>query len=197
MLKKILAASAAVITILMSGCSSYKMTEEDLELQRSLIGFWAADNRTGLNEFDENGKLTKMTAIQFTEDFHHIVYYYYPSRNEEEPSYVASIEPVSYTIEDNKIRVESNGKASYAGIGISDDGSTLSWITNDITDLYIRFSDEEAAAMGFPEYDPEYWKNLETASDTSGEESGEETGSDEGGEEGGSDEAGGEEGSEE
>ena len=185
--KRILAsAAAAVIAISMSGCSKYEMTEEDLALQESLVGFWAADNSTGYNEFDENGKITKMTAVQFTDDFHYLLYYYYSAASAEEPSYVATNRPVSYTIENGKFRVDVKGLASYAAIRISDDGYTMSWITDEKTDTYIKFSDEEAADLGFPEYDPEMWKNLETASDISEEETGsseeaggEETGSEE------------------
>lgn len=194
MLKRILAAAAAaVIAASMSGCS-YTMTEEDLALQKSLVGYWAADNSTGYNEFDENGNLTMMTAVQFTDDFNYLLYYYYPNvtGDPNEPSYVVTNPPISYTIEDGKFRVESGGKASYAGISITDGGYVMNWITDEKTDLYLRFSASEAASFGFPAYDPEYWKNAETASDISGED-GSEDGSQDGNEEAGGEETGGEE----
>lgn len=191
MLKKILAAAAAaVIGISMSGCSKYEMTEEDLALQESLVGFWAADNSTGYNEFDESGRLTKMTAVQFTDDFHYLLYYYYSAATAEVPSYVVTNPPVSYTIEKGNFRVDVNGLASYAAIKISDDGYTMNWITDEKTDLYLRFSDEEAAELGFPAYDPEYWANPDALPGTSADELGGEEGSSE---DGGSEETGSEE----
>ncbi|MCH5193207.1 MAG: hypothetical protein J1F11_04545 [Oscillospiraceae bacterium] len=168
--KRILAAALAAVTaaaaaVSMSGCSEYTMTEEDLELQKSLVGFWAVDDTKGqseYNEYDENGILTMMTAIQFTDDFKYLLYQCYLQDN-----YVMTFEPVSYTIEDGKFRVEENGKASYAGVSISGDGKNMSWITNESTDPYIKFSAEKAAELGIPEYDPETWK--ETESDGSGD----------------------------
>ena len=158
--KRILAAlAAAVIAASMSGCS-YTMTEEDLELQASLIGFWAADNSTGYNEFDENGNLTMMTAVQFTDDFNYLVYYYYPSHDIDEPSYTMTNPPISYTIKKGKFCVEVDGADSFAAVRISGDGNTMNWITDESTDKYIRFSAEEAADMGFPEYNPDTWAEI-------------------------------------
>lgn len=164
MLKKILAAlSAAVIAVSMAGCS-YEMTEEDLELQKSMIGFWAADNSTGYNEFDENGNLTLMVAVQFTEDYKYLVYHCLLDQGQ-----VLTYMPISYTIEDEKFKVDQNGVASYAGVSISADGRTMSWITDEKTDKYIRFTAEEADNIGIPEYYPGKYEEM-FAEDEDGEE---------------------------
>lgn len=174
MLKKILAAAtAAVMAVSMSGCSKYTMTEEDLELQRSLVGYWAADYSTGYNEFDENGNLTMMTAVQFTDDFKYLMYDCYLNEK-----YVLTYEPISYTIEEGKFKVDKDGVASYAAIGISGDGMTMSWITDEGTDKYVRFSEEEAMKLGFPEYDPEMWEKMKNAPDNTESGSPEDAGAD-------------------
>lgn len=194
MFKKILAAerilalvTAAVLAVLMSGCSKHTMTEEDLALQASLIGYWAADYTTDYNEFDDDGNLIMMTAIQFTDDFHYILYYYYPSQAIDEPSRFISSPAVSYSIEEGKFRVENEGRASYAGIGISEDGNIMSWITDEGTDRYVRISDQDVEDLGFPAYDPN--KITETGTDMNVNIDGYD-------EEGGSDNGGSEEGSE-
>ena len=160
------AALAAVIAVSMAGCSKkeYVMTEEDLALQRSMVGFWAADYTTDYNEFDENGNLVMMVAVQFTDDFHYLMYNCYPSDVSE--NYIITHEPVSYTIEEGKFKVNRNDKISYAGISISDDGSRMSWITDAKTDVYVRFSEEEAMKLGIPEYSAENWEAIKAAKET-------------------------------
>lgn len=191
MLKKILtAAMAAVLAVSMAGCSKeYVMTEEDLALQKSMVGYWAADYTTDYNEFDEYGNLTKMVAVQFTEDFNYLMYNCYLTP---EANYAVTYEPVSYTIENGKFKVDNGSKASYAGISISADGSKMSWINDDKTDVYVRFSAEEARLLGIEEYSAEKWESIiaakeagetdssETVEDTSGNETSiEESGSEE------------------
>ena len=74
--------------------------------------------------------------------------------------------------------MDKNGVASYAGIGISEDGTIMSWITDEGTDRYIKFSAERASELGFPEYDPEMWIESESASDNTESGSPEDTGAD-------------------
>lgn len=154
MLKKFLAAvTAAVIAVSMSGCSKeYTMTAEDLELQKSLVGYWAADDSTGYNEYDEDGYLSMMVAVQFTDDFNYLLY-----NCDLVNRRVLTYSPVSYTIENGKFKSDINGVAAYAGISISDDGTTMSWITDKKTDRYVRFTDEKARELAIPEYSPSAW----------------------------------------
>ena len=170
MIKKILAAlSAAVVAVTMSGCSKYTMTNEDLELQQSLIGIWAADDSTGYNEYDENGNITMMVAVRFTNDFNYLLYNCFLNDRQ-----VLTYEPISYTIEEGKFKVERDGLASYAGVSISADGNTMSWITDSKTDVYLRLPDDRAAELGIPEYDASYWNK----DDEDGSEADTEGGSD-------------------
>lgn len=153
MLRKIFAlVAAAAMLICLSGCSDYVMTEEDLAIYKSIQGYWAADVGTGYNEFDENGNLTAMIVVEFTDDFHYLMHICYLDQR-----YALAYPPVKYSFEDKMFKVETGGVASYAQLSVSDDGQTLYWHTDDKTDTYLRISKEEATNLGVPEYSPEAW----------------------------------------
>lgn len=153
MLRRIFAfMAAAALTVCLAGCSDYVMTEEDLAIYKSIQGCWAADVGTGYNEFDENGNLTAMIVVEFTDDFHYLMHICYLDER-----YALSYPPVKYSFEDKMFKVETNGVASYAQLSVSDDGQTLYWHTDDKTDTYLKISKEEATNLGVPEYSPEAW----------------------------------------
>lgn len=153
MLRRIFAfMAAAALTVCLAGCSDYVMTEEDLAIYKSIQGCWAADAGTGYNEFDENGNLTAMIVVEFTDDFHYLMHICYLDER-----YALSYPPVKYSFEDKMFKVETNGVASYAQLSVSDDGQTLYWHTDDKTDTYLKISKEEATNLGVPEYSPEAW----------------------------------------
>lgn len=173
MLKKFLTAVlAAAMLICMAGCSDYVMTAEDLEKQKSIEGCWAADDSTGYNSYDENGNIVSMIVVEFTEDFKYMLHDCYL-----EEGYVMTYDPVEYSFEDEKFKVIVDGVASYAKVSVSEDGETMRWITDDKTDLYRRVSEEAAAALGIPEYDPEN-SNTEAISDSESENAPESSGED-------------------
>lgn len=160
MLRKILAfIAAAALTVCLAGCSEYVMTEEDLAIYKSIQGYWVADVGTGYNEFDENGNLTAMIVVEFTDDFHYLMHICYLDER-----YALAYPPVKYSFEDKMFKVETNGVASYAQLSVSGDGQTLYWHTDDKTDTYLRISKEEAANLGVPEYSPEAWVTDENGS---------------------------------
>lgn len=167
MSKKILAAVvSAVMLICMAGCSGkYVMTEEDIAVQKSLVGYWLADDSTGYNSYDGNGNFLSLTAVEFTEDYKFLLHDCMPGDSEAD-GYVMSYNPVSYTIEDRMFRVDENGMANYAKISVSEDGQILYWITEGQTDRYNRLTDEQAADMGIPKYDPEAWTETEAGSES-------------------------------
>lgn len=153
MLKKFFAFfAAAALTVCMAGCSDYVMTEEDLAIQKSLVGYWAADVSTGYNEFSENGELTAMTAVEFTDDFHYLMHICLI-----EQGYALTYPPVSYSFEDKKFKVVNEGVASFAQVSVSDDGQIMYWHTDEKTDTYRRLDAETAAGLGIPEYSAESW----------------------------------------
>lgn len=153
MLKKFFAFfAAAALTVCMAGCSDYVMTEEDLAIQKSLVGYWAADVSTGYNEFSENGELTAMTAVEFTDDFHYLMHICLI-----EQGYALTYPPVSYSFEDRKFKVVNEGVASFAQVSVSDDGQIMYWHTDEKTDTYRRLDAETAAGLGIPEYSAESW----------------------------------------
>lgn len=153
MLKRIFAIiAAAAVLICLSGCSDYVMTAEDLALQKSLVGYWAADVDTGYNEFAEDGSLTVMTVVEFTDDFHYLLHSCIL-----DDGYALTYLPVEYSFEDLKFKVVTKGVASYAKVSVSDDGQTMYWHTDEKTDTYLRIDKETAAGLGIPEYSPESW----------------------------------------
>ncbi len=172
-LKKLTAAAVALVTaVSMTGCSDYVMTEKDLAKQKSIEGFWAADDSTGYNSYNENGDLTIMIVIEFTDDFHYLMHQCMLS-----DGYALSYEPVTYSFEDEKFKVMVDDVPSYAAVDVSEDGQTMYWRTDEKTDIYLRMTEEKAREFGIPEYDLESWKVTETesgsdSSDTSGSESG-------------------------
>lgn len=153
MLKKFFAAlSAAALTVCMAGCSDYVMTEEDLAIQKSLAGYWAADVSTGYNEFSEDGALTSMTAVEFTDDFHYLMHICLIDQG-----YALTYPPVSYSFENGKFKVVNEGVASFAQVSVSDDGQIMYWHTDEKTDTYLRIDAETASSLGIPEYSAESW----------------------------------------
>lgn len=165
MSKKILASVlAAVMLICLAGCSDYVMTAEDLEKQKSIEGCWAADDSTGYNRYDESGNIIQMLVVEFTDDFKYMIH----TCNLQE-GYVMTYDPIEYSFEDEKFKVVVDGAASYARVSVNEDGSTMRWITDDKTDLYQRVSEEAAAALGIPEYDPERWNTEATYESESGD----------------------------
>lgn len=164
MARKILAAVvSAVMLICMAGCSkNYVMTEEDIAVQKSIEGYWLADDSTGYNEYDNNGNFLSLTAIQFTEDYNYLVYECMPGDGQAS-SYVRTYNPRAYSFEDKMFKVDVDGIASYARVSVSEDGQILYWITDEQTDRYNRLTKEQAAEMGIPEYDPATWEETEAA----------------------------------
>lgn len=153
MIKKFFAVFlAAALTVCLAGCSEYVMTEDDLAIYKSVQGYWAADVGTGYNEFDENGNLTAMVVVEFTDDFNYLMHVCYIDEG-----YALSYPPVKYSFEDKAFKVMADGVASYAGLSVSDDGQMLYWHTDDKTDTYLRLSKEEAAGLGIPEYSADAW----------------------------------------
>ncbi len=162
MLKKLTAAAVALFTAAaMTGCSDYVMTEKDLAKQKSIEGFWAADDSTGYNSYDENGNLTDMIVIEFTDDFHYLMH---ECMLGSEPRYALSHAPIAYSFEEEKFKVVNEGVAAYAEVYVSDDGQTMQWRTDEKTDTYLRMTEEKARELGIPEYDPESWKETVTGS---------------------------------
>ncbi len=143
-LKKITAAIlCAVLAAVLSGCSDHVMTEDDLALQKSLVGFWAAGDNTGYNTYDENGYITVMTVVEFTDDFK-----YYLSECYLNDNYVLTYEPVSYSFEDLKFKVDDDGVPSYAQVSVNEDSSKMFWVTDEGMDEYERIPEERAIELG-------------------------------------------------
>lgn len=153
MFKKFFAVlTAAALTLCMAGCSKYVMTEEDLAIQKSLVGYWAADVGTGYNVFSEDGTLTEMMVVEFTEDFHYLMHPVLISEG-----YSLSYPPVAYSFEKKQFKVVTDGVASFAKVSVSDDGQTMYWVTNEKTDTWLRIDKDTASSLGIPEYSAESW----------------------------------------
>ncbi|MGN0674784.1 MAG: hypothetical protein ACI4KG_03480 [Oscillospiraceae bacterium] len=171
MIKKIAAFFTAVVMALaLAGCSGeYVMTEEDLALQKSIEGYWAADTSTDYNTFDENGNLICLVVIEFTDDFNYIMHNCMINER-----YSMSYPPIPYSFEDKMFKVVNEGVPSYAKVSVSSDGSTMYWITDEGTDTYMRLDKETATSFGIPEYDPAKYAGTGTESG-SGEDASSET----------------------
>ncbi|MDE5860503.1 MAG: YgdI/YgdR family lipoprotein, partial [Oscillospiraceae bacterium] len=164
-MKKILTAIlAAVMLMCFAGCSDYVMTEDDLAKQKSIEGYWAADDSTGYNSYDENGNITQMIVVEFTEDFKYLLH-----TCDLQSGYVMTYDPISYSFENKNFKVIDDGVASFAKVSVSEDGKTMNWTANDKTDIYIRVTKEAAAELGIPEYDPERWNTEATSEGESGD----------------------------
>ena len=167
MLKKITVMLAALVMCLgFAGCSDkeYVMTEADLALQKSMVGYWTADDSSGANTYDEDGNITHMIMVQFTEDYKYLLHDC-DIRN----GYVTSYSPVAYTIEDEKFKVMNGDKASYAKIKVSSEGDKLYWITDDATTIYLSTPEQAAKNLGVPEYNSADWGGTAVTEDTSAE----------------------------
>lgn len=162
MSKKIFAAIvSAVMLICLAGCSGkYVMTDEDIAVQKSIEGYWLADDSTGYNEYDEYGNFLSLTAIQFTEDYNYLVYDCMPG-DSQASAYVRTYPPRAYSFKEKMFKVEVDGVTSYARVSVSEDGQTLYWITDDQTEKYSRLTNEQASELGIPEYDPAAWEETE------------------------------------
>lgn len=168
MLKKIIAGIvAAVFTVMLAGCSDYVMTEEDLAMQKSIQGYWCADDSMGYNSYDSEGNPTELLVVEFTNDFKYFIH-----ECNFTDDYVMTYDPISYSFENEMFRVDIDGVYQYAKIDVSSDGKIMKWITDDQTDTYNRMDEETARAFGIPEYDSEKWseKNGETDSSESSAE---------------------------
>lgn len=171
-MKKIFAAVvSAVMLICMAGCSgNYVMTEEDIAVQKSIEGCWAADESTGYNEYDGNGTPLSITAVQFTSDYKYLLYICMLGEGGT-AGYVMTYDPIAYSFEDKLFRVDVDGVPTYARISVSEDGQTLYWITDEQTDRYNRLTDEQATEIGIPPYDPAYWEEKKNSKEESVTES--------------------------
>lgn len=171
-MKKIFAAVvSAVMLICMAGCSgNYVMTEEDIAVQKSIEGCWAADESTGYNEYDGNGTPLSITAVQFTSDYKYLLYVC-ALGEDGTAGYVMTYDPIAYSFEDKLFRVDVDGVPTYARVSVSEDGQTLYWITDDQTDRYNRLTDEQVTEIGIPPYDPAYWEEKKNSREESGTES--------------------------
>ncbi len=167
--KRIAAAvSALFIGAVLTGCSEYVMTAEDLAVQKQIEGYWVADYDTGYNYFDDDGKLFSMIVMEFTDDFHYLMHQCMVQQG-----YALTYPPVAYSFEELKFKAVSNGVTSYAAVEFSDDGQKMYWITDEKTDTYLRIDKEEAEELGIPEYDPKSWEESETVSGSDGSDSSE------------------------
>lgn len=173
MLKKFFAAMvSAVMLICLSGCSGkYVMTEEDIAVQKSIEGFWYADDSTGYNEYDDYGNCTALTVVEFTNDYNYLVHTVLPG-DEQADGYVMTNIPIKYTFEDKTFKVDVDGVASYAKVSVSEDGSKMFWITDECTDTYNRLTEEQATSMGITPYTPEAWTETEPVSESVPEDGG-------------------------
>lgn len=172
-MKKIFAVVvSAVMLICMAGCSGgYVMTEEDLAVQKSIEGYWLADDSTGYNEYDANGNFLSLTVVEFTSDYKYLLHICMPGDGQAS-GYVATYDPIAYSFEDKMFKVDVDGVASYAKVSVSEDGQNLYWITDEQTDRYGRLTAEQAAEMGIPEYNPAEWEETETEAVPEGENTG-------------------------
>ncbi|MDE5991729.1 MAG: hypothetical protein K2G87_01625, partial [Oscillospiraceae bacterium] len=116
------------------------------------VGYWAADVGTGYNEFAEDGTLTGMLVVEFTEDFHYLMHVCLIKEG-----YSLSYPPTAYSFEKQQFKVVTDGVASLAKVSVSDDGQTMYWITDEKTDTWVRLDKETAAGLGIPEYSAELW----------------------------------------
>ena len=158
MLKRIITVMLAVVfTAMLAGCSGYQMTEKDMAMQRAIRGFWTPDVSTGYNTYDENGDLTELLVIEFTEDFNYFIHTCYVQNG-----YTMTDPPISYSFKNENFKVDVNGVASYARVSVSDDGQTMKWITDTQTDIYNRLDEESARALGVPIYNKEAWTSNDT-----------------------------------
>lgn len=130
-----------------SSCSDYVMTDEDIALQNSMVGYWAAEGSTGYNTYDENGTLQTMLVVKFGDDFRYQLYECHMAEG-----YTAAYDPVEYKIEKGKFRVDVKGVASFAGVNVSADGKTLYWVTDQKTDQYTRMDEATADTLGILSY---------------------------------------------
>lgn len=142
--------AAAAVALSLAGCSDYVMTEEDLAVQKSIEGFWAADIDTGYDKFDESGNLVMVVVFEFTEDFKYFMHECYVNDRS-----TIMYGPVEYSFENEDFRVVTDGRVSYAKINVSDDGQTMYWITDGKTETYKRITEEKAEELGIIPYDPE------------------------------------------
>lgn len=151
MSKKILRTAAvifaAVLTVMLAGCSEYKMTPEDLAIQNSIKGYWLADDSLGYNSYDSEGNPLSILIVEFTDDFNYFIH-----QCSFTDGYTMTSDPISYSFKNEKFRVDVDGVASYAKISVSGDGKTMSWITDKQTEIYHRVEEEAARAFGIPEY---------------------------------------------
>lgn len=156
MIRKILAAAmAAILLLCAAGCSSeYVMTEADLALQNSMVGLWLADDSTGYNQYDTDGSFLSLTVLEFTSDYKYRVHTCMPGDGAAD-GYVATYSPSPYTIEKELLKVVIDGISNYAKIEVSEDGSSLYWITDDERELYTKLSDERIYELGISVYDPD------------------------------------------
>ncbi len=145
-----------------SSCSGYVMTDEDIALQNSMVGYWAAEGSTGYNTYDENGTLQTMIVVKFSDDFSYQLF----ECNMTE-GYTTAYDPIEYKIEKGKFRVDVKGVASFAGVNVSEDGKTLYWVTDQKTDQYTRMDEATAEALGILSYDETAGSSTEAASENS------------------------------
>lgn len=145
-----------------SSCSDYVMTDEDIALQNSMVGYWAAEGSTGYNTYDENGTLLTMIVVKFNEDFSYQLYECNMSEG-----YTTAYDPIEYKIEKGKFRVDEKGVASYAGVNVSSDGKTLYWVTDQKTDQYTRMDEATAEALGIFSYAESTDSSTDGASESS------------------------------
>lgn len=166
MLKKIFAAVvSAAMLICMAGCSgNYVMTEEDVAVQKSIEGYWIADDSTGYNEYDGNGNFLSLLTVEFTSDYKYLLHVCMPGDGQAS-GYVMTYDPIAYSFEDKMFRVDVDGTPNYARVSVSEDGQILYWITEDQTDRYNRLTDEQAAELGIPPYDPAAYEETEENSE--------------------------------
>lgn len=165
-MKKIFAAVvSAVMLICPAGCSgNYVMTDEDIAVQKSIEGYWLADDSTGYNEYDGNGNFVSLTAVEFTSDYKYLLHVCMPGDGEAD-GYVMTYDPVAYSFEDKMFKVDVDGTPNYARVSVSEDSQILYWITEDQTDRYNRLTEEQAIELGISPYDPAAWEETETNSE--------------------------------
>lgn len=154
MIKKITVFFVSLVMCLaLAACSDeYVMTAEDLAIQEAMVGYWTADDSTGLNSYNAEGELIGAVIVEFTDDFNYLIHLC-----DVETGYVTTYPPVKYSIEDELFKVIEDGAAYYAKVRVNSDEKKLYWITDEETLVYFETSEEIVKLFGIPEYNPDEW----------------------------------------
>ena len=136
---------ACMITVMlavvcMAGCGNGVTAEENEALHQQLMGSWVPLVDPNL-EYDEEGKVSKFTVYEFTENEtrYHVV----------EMERTGSELVNNYTISDGKYKVITETGAQFAIIEFTESGNLL-WKTDSSTDEFRPLTAEEIEQFGVP-----------------------------------------------